>query len=317
MDDFLQQDIEIRSFRSNLDNTMGQIENLRLFVLVVESGSISRAAESLNIAKSAVSRRLALLEERYEKRLIDRRPGTWRITETGLELYQRASRAIGEVDDLDADFISASADLSGPLSLSLPRDFGLSYLGNALLAFKERFPEIALTVDFDDRVVDLSRENYDFVLRITAAVDGNASASYIGKVDHALYASSTYLERQSCPQSVSDLRDHPLLFYGSARRTAWDFLSSKGKPTTLEFRPYLNSNSGTFLLNATLQGMGISRLPDFIVKDALSNGNLIRILPDIEIPTWGIYLIHADNRRLNRRMRLFSEEIKKACLSLK
>lgn len=295
---------------------MGQIEDLRLFVLVVESGSISRAAETLNIAKSAVSRRLALLEGRYDKKLVDRRPGTWNITETGLELYRRAVRAIGEVDDLEADFVSASADLSGPLALSVPRDFGLGYLRDPLLAFKVKYPEITLTVDFDDRVVDLSRENYDFVVRITEAVDGNASANRIGKVDHALYASPAYLERQAVPQCIDDLRDHPLLYYGSARRTVWDFVSNKGKPTTLEFQPYLNSNSGLFLLNATLQGMGIGRLPDFIAKNASKSGELVHILPDIEIPTWGIYLIHAENRRLNRRMRLFSEEMKRACLSL-
>ncbi|MGH1477421.1 MAG: LysR family transcriptional regulator [Geminicoccales bacterium] len=293
---------------------MGQIEDLRLFALVVESGSISKAADGLSIAKSAVSRRLALLEERYEKKLVDRRPGTWKVTETGLELYQRAVRAIGEVDDIDADFVSASADLSGPLSISVPRDFGLSYLGDVLIAFKIRFPEITLAVDFDDRVVDLARENYDFVLRITGTAESDISASRIGRVEHALYASPFYLSSRSTPQSIDDLQDHPLLYYGSARRTVWDFVSRKGKPLNLEFQPFLNSNSGLFLLDATLKGLGIGRLPDFIAKDALHSGMLVRILPEIAIPSWGIYLIHAENRRLNKRMRLFSEEMKKACL---
>jgi DNA-binding transcriptional LysR family regulator len=295
---------------------MGQIEDLRLFTLVVDSGSISKAADGLGIAKSAVSRRLALLEERYQTRLIDRSPGRWTVTETGIELYQRAGRAIGEIDEIDADFASASADLSGPLAISVPRDFGLGYLGDALLAFKARYPEITLTVNFDDRVVDLDSENYDFVLRITGTVEGEASASRIGKVDHALYASPSYLDQRPAPEGLDDLRDHPLLYYGSARRAVWAFLPSKGKPTTLECRPYLNSNSGLFLLDATLRGLGISRLPDFIARDALAGKKLVRILPDIAIPTWGIYLIHAEKRPLNRRMRLFLEEMKAACLSL-
>lgn len=295
---------------------MGQIEDFRLFVLVVESGSISKAADSLGIAKSAVSRRLALLEGRYEKRLVDRSPGRWKVTETGLELYQRAVRAIGEVDDIDADFVSASADISGPLSVSMPRDFGLNYLSDALITFKVGFPEITLAVDFDDRVVDLDRENYDFVLRITGTAERDMPASPIGKVEHALYASPAYLRSCLTPQSIDDLRDHPLLHYGSARRTVWDFISSRGKPATFEFRPYLNSNSGLFLLDATMSGLGIGRLPDFIARDASNSGKLVRILPKIEIPSWGIYLVHAENRRLNRRMRLFSEEMKKACNSM-
>ena len=266
---------------------MGQIEDFRLFVLVVESGSISRAAADLGIAKSAVSRRLARLEERYESRLIDRAPGTWAVTATGLELYQRAARAIGEVDDIDADFMSTSADLSGPLSISVPRDFGLGYLGDALIDFKANYPEITLSIDFDDRVVDLTRENYDFVLRITGKAENDNSASHIGKVDHALYANPTYLERHSTPQSIDDLEGHALLHYGTARRTSWDFTSEKGKPISLEFHPFLNSNSGLFLLDATLRGLGVSRLPDFITREAVCKKNLIRILPEIIIPTWG------------------------------
>lgn len=296
---------------------MGQIENLRLFVLVVESGSISKAADRLGIAKSAVSRRLALLEDRYEKRLIDRSPGTWKVTETGQELYQRAVRAIGEVDDIEADFISSSADLSGPLSISVPRDFGLSYLNDALIAFKIKFREITLTVDFDDRVVDLTRENYDFVLRITESVESDTLASRIGTVEHALYASPSYLEFRSAPQSLGDLRDHRLLYYGSARRTVWDFEASKGKLNKLEFQPFLNSNSGLFLLDATIRGLGVGRLPGFIARSAMNDGKLVRILPEVKIPAWGIYLIHAENRPLNRRMRSFLEEMKKACLSMK
>jgi DNA-binding transcriptional LysR family regulator len=295
---------------------VGQIEDFRLFVLVVDSGSISKAADSLGIAKSAVSRRLARLEERYEKRLIDRTPGTWTVTETGLELYQRAMRAIGEVDDIDADFLSTSADLSGPLSISVPRDFGLGYLGDALIAFKSNFPEIVLSVDFDDRVVDLTRENYDFVLRITGKTESDVSANRIGKVEHALYASPAYLKRRATPESINDLDGHALLHYGTARRTSWDFTSEKGKPISLEFRPFLNSNSGLFLLDATLRGLGISRLPDFITREAVGAGTLIHVLPEIIIPTWGIYLIHAENRRINRRMRLFLEEMKRACVSM-
>lgn len=294
---------------------MGQIEDLRLFVTVAEAGGISKAAESLNIAKSAVSRRLALLEDRYDARLIDRGPGLWAITETGRELLERATQAVSEVDEIEADFISNSADLAGPLMISIPRDFGLNYLGDALLGFKQQYPDIALTVDYDDRLIDLGRDNYDFAIRITGSEE-RTPRNRIGTVTHALYASSDYLTAHPAPERLQDLHSHRLLYFGTARRTNWEFLDIRGKPLGLEFQPFLNSNSGMFLLDATLKGLGIGRLPDFIAKPALAAGHLVPVLPDLQIQTWGIYLIHAENRRWNRRMRLFAEHIKAACVAL-
>ncbi len=130
---------------------MGQIEDLHLFVVVVETSGISKAAERLGIAKSAVSRRMSLLEGRYGAILIDRTPGVWDLTETGKELYQRAVQVVGEMNGIEADFVNISANHSGPLSVSVPREFGINFLSNDLLAFKAKFPEIQLTIDFDDR----------------------------------------------------------------------------------------------------------------------------------------------------------------------
>lgn len=294
---------------------MGQIEDLRLFVFVVENGSISKAADKLRIAKSAVSRRLSLLEERYGKKLIDRAPGAWDVTETGRELYQRATQVVGDIDEIEDDFVNASADLTGPLSISVPRDFGISFLNNALIAFKECHPKILLTIDFDDRTVDLERENYDFAIRITPEASDTHSQVRIGTVKHGLYASQQYLDTHSEPQTFNDLRRHQLLFFGTARRAVWDFGTDKSKLRLLEFQPFLNSNSGVFLLQAALKGLGIARLPGFITSDALAAGHLIPVLPELAVLDWGIYLVHAEDRRLNRRMRLFSEKISQLCLS--
>jgi DNA-binding transcriptional LysR family regulator len=291
---------------------MGRIEDLKLFVFVVESGSISKAANKLRIAKSAVSRRLGLLEERYGTCLIDRVPGVWEVTETGHELYQRATRVVGDADEIEDDFANVPADLTGPLHLSVPRDFGITFLKNVLIAFKERHPEIQLAVDFDDRTVDLARENYDFTIRITPALARGVSGTRIGTVQHRLFASPEYVQAYSLPQSLEELRGHPLLHFRTARRAVWDFVTDKGKPLSFEFQPFLNSNSGVFLLEATLKGLGIVRLPDFVASEAQAAGRLVPVLTGIAIPELRIYLVHAENRRLNRRMRLFAEEIKQA-----
>jgi DNA-binding transcriptional LysR family regulator len=292
---------------------LGQIEDLRLFALVVENRSISRAAEKLHIAKSAVSRRLSLLEERYGTRLVDRSPGVWDITATGRELYQRATQIVGDIDEIEEDFVNASADLMGPLSVSVPRDFGISFLNTPLIAFKERHPEIQLTVDFDDRAVDLARENYDFAIRITAETQSDVSSLRIGTVQHRLFASAAYLTARDEPRCLSELHDHPLLHFGTARRSTWEFIGENGKPERIEFQPALNSNSGVFLLDSALNDLGIARLPDFIAESAVAAGKLRPVLEKLTTPDWGIFVVHSENRRLNRRMRLFFEEMQFAC----
>lgn len=293
---------------------MGQIEDLRLFASVVEHRSISRAAEKLHIAKSAVSRRLNLLEQRYGSRLIDREPGRWEVTATGLELFQRAIRVVNDMDEIEDDFTQATQNIAGPLTVSVPRDFGISFLNTALMAFKNRHPDIRLSVDFDDHLVDLSRDNYDFAIRITSQLEANVVAKRIGTTRHQLCAAPSYIARTGHPKSLTDLDTHPLLHFGTAKRASWEFKDMSGKSQTLEFHPALNSNSGVFLLEAALNGMGIARLPDFICQPAIHAGDLTTTLPDLTVSDWGIFLIHAEDRRLNRRMRLFSQEMVAACL---
>lgn len=295
---------------------MGQIEDLRLFVQIVECGSISSAAEKMHIAKSAVSRRLALLEQRYASRLIYRKPGHWEVTSTGNELYQRAVEVVNDVDEVENDFTESAQSLTGTLVVSVPREFGHSFLNPALMAFKTRHPEIQLMVDFDDRKVDLGRENYDFAIRITSDLEPNLVADRLGSVRHQVFASASYLARRGTPVQLSELKQHDLLDHGAVRRSSWAFKNSKGRVQTLDFQPSLNSNSGAFLLEAAKNGMGISRLPEFICQSSIESGELIPLLTDLTSPEFGIYLVHTEKRRLNRRMRLFADEMKIACLPI-
>mgnify|MGYP001224856474 FL=1 len=293
---------------------MGQLEDLRLFVLVVEYRGISKAADKLNIAKSAVSRRLQLLEDRYSATLIDRSPGNWTVTEIGRELYQRAITTVDDFEEIDADFKSTSSTTSGPLAISVPRDFGLSFLSDTLISFQEKYPDIQLNVDFDDRLIDLEIDNYDFVIRITPEDPDGVITENLGVAKHYLCASQSYIKENGKPENLKQLKSHKLIYYGPAKRGRWKFISESTKKTdVVDFSPSLNSNSGYFLLKAAIGGQGIAKLPDFILRDAFEKNELIPILPKIQMPEFIIYLAHSDKRRINRRMRLFAQEIRAAC----
>ena len=294
---------------------MGQIEDLRLFVTVVDEGSIARAADRMGIAKSAVSRRLAQLEDRYDVRLIDRQPRNWEVTNAGQELYQRAISMVSDADDLDADFMHTSVSLSGPLRVTIAREFGMTFLRPALYAFMQAHPEIDLTIDFDDRTVDLESENYDLAVRITSDDLSGLSSKKLGATRHGMFASTAYVEAHGQPVDPKGLGHHALLHYGAERRAKWVF-GYQGKKQIITFLPALNSNYGSFLLEAGLNGLGILRLPDFIVADAIDAGKLVQILPESDFPEFGIYLIHSANRRINKRMRGFISAIEQSCTIL-
>ena len=288
---------------------MGQMEDLKLYVQVVEQGSISKAASILRIAKSAVSRRISILEERYSSVLIDRTPGKWEITKVGLDLYQRSRALVAEFEEVNEDFTSLHAQISGPLNISIPRDFGLNYLRQKLFEFQGKYPNIKLSIDFDDRFVDLETENYDFAIRITAQADTKYISKRIGAIRRYLCASPEYLSLNGTPQNLEDLQAHSLLHYGNTKRGNWAFQTSDRKEKSIKFSPTISSNSGQFLGEAALNNIGISMLPDFIADKYIDTGQLKTILPQYSLSPYEIYLTHLGSRRLNRRMRAFSSAL--------
>lgn len=291
---------------------MGQIEDLRLFVKTVDSGGIARAAEEMGIAKSAVSRRLAQLEDRYGVRLIDRQPRAWEVTTAGQELYQRAVSMVADADDLDGDFLHVGHTPKGPLSITVAREFGLTFLKSTLFQFVEDHPQIDLLIDFDDRTVDLEAENYDLAVRVTATELKGLNCHRIGTTRHGLFASQGYAKDKGLPQSLDQLSDHSLLHYGGARRATWEFEES-GKKRSVSFRPALRSNYGSFLVDAALKDTGIIRLPLFVVEEQATAGRLVPVLEHLKHRDYGIYVVHSANRRLNKRMRMLMDALEQAC----
>lgn len=305
-----------RPYNSSFENlNVGQLEDYRLFVSVVDSGSIVAASESLGVAKSAVSRRLALLEDRYDVRLIKRDTRNWEVTSAGRELYQRARAMVADADEIDSDFKHLSQSHRGPLSISIAREFGLSYLQPVLFDFMQNNPEIEITIDFDDRITDLDSENYDLAIRITGVHHSGLVVERIGGSNFGLYASPKYCELHGKPETVDDLKQHALLYYGSARRAQWSFARDK-ETYSLDFKPALNSNCGPFLLASAENGCGIAQLPDFIVSEAISQKKLISLLPNYSIAEFGIFVVYSENRRITNRMRALIDALTAACTDL-
>ena len=284
---------------------MGQLEDIQVFIRVVESGGIGRAAEQLNIAKSAVSRRLSELEARLGCKLINRTTRSSSLTDVGKTYYERALKVTDSVTEMNAEVADVGPALSGVLRISVPQSFGLMHLTPAIDLFVKQHPEIIIQIDFSDRHVDIVEEGFDVALRISAMKDSNFQARRLCPVHHVLAASPEYIQNKGSINTVSDLKDHQMLKYTGSSIALWTIIDNQGKEHQLSLTKAMSANSGDFLKDMAIAGHGVINLPTFLIWEALASGDLVRLLPDCSMTTIDAYAIYPMNRFLPKRARLF------------
>jgi len=286
---------------------MGQLEDLRAFVQIVEHESIGKAAEQSGVAKSALSRRLRLLEERLQTALIVRTTRQWSLTEAGRQYYERGLRVLAMYDEFDAEIREGEQTLSGEIRLSVPLYFGQLALTEPLLEFARLHPDVHLDVDYNDRIVDMVAEQLDLVVRITTLQDSGLIARRLCESQHCFCASPAYLKLHGAIKKPDDLKQHRILQYGHTRRPKWKFASTKNnskKPeVSVSLHANMNSLDGSFLIAAAEHDHGICRVPDFLAKPSLESGALVEVLAEYKFESEGVYIVYPASRHLPKRTR--------------
>ena len=184
---------------------MGRLEDMEIFVRVVDAGSFTGAAERLGLAKSLVSRRLGRLEERLGTRLIARTTRKLALTEAGRAFYDRARRLLEETADAEATAMATAADLKGRLRIAAPMSFGQLHLAPAVGRFLADHPDVEIDVDLNDRFVDLVGEGYALAIRIGRLKDSSLVARRLASSRMVLCASPAYIARRGKPRTPADL----------------------------------------------------------------------------------------------------------------
>ncbi|MDX1795469.1 MAG: LysR family transcriptional regulator, partial [Hydrogenovibrio sp.] len=226
---------------------MGQLEDIQIFVRVVEAGGIGKAAEQLNMAKSAVSRRLSELEARLETKLIHRTTRSSHLTEAGQFYYQRSLGLMASVEEMNQRLSDEDRHLEGGLRLSIPLSFGLQHLSPLLDEFARRYPKIKLYIDFSDREIDLIEEGLDMAVRISDLKDSSVQARKIAPIRFVLVASPGYLEAHGEPKDLQSLKHHQLLKYGNDELNSWRLEDEQGQKHDISFASRIHANNGEFL----------------------------------------------------------------------
>lgn len=285
---------------------MDRFENMSTFVRVVEAGSISGAADRLDVAKSAVSRRLKELEKHLEVELFHRTTRQMNLTDTGRAFYHQAVRILDDVLEAEIATSQAHGTLKGSLKIALPSSFGLMHMGPVINDFLKHHPQIEFDLDFNDREVDLIQEGFDLAIRIANLPDSSLIARRFTQVKTVICASPDYLEQMGTPQSPDELIDHQCLVYSLLRDfDYWHFTDTNGKEIKARVRPYLKASTGEFLKEAAVAGRGIILVPTFIAYKEIESGALVSLLKEYGTQQIDAYAIYPQTRHLSQRVRTF------------
>ncbi len=283
---------------------MGQLEDIQVFIRVVEAGGISRAADQLGIAKSAVSRRLSELEKRLGTRLISRTTRTSNLTEAGRSYYQQVLKVVDQVAEIESELHDTECALTGNIRIAVPLSFGLQHLGPAIDLFIKQHPQLRIDMDLSDRHVDIVEEGFDLALRISELKDSSIQARKICPCHHVMAASPDYLAQMGVPQTPKDLEQHRFVTYSGGQSGQWVITDAGGKRHNPTMPASIVANNGDFLLQMACAGHGMVVTPTFIVWKSLAAGDLVQVLPDCSWPSLNAYFIYPRNRYLPRRVRL-------------
>ena len=279
-----------------------RFEDLRALVAVVSGGGFAAGAGRLGVAKSAVSRRIRELEDRLGARLFDRTTRRVQLTETGREFHDRAVELLAGLDKAEEAASNASGELKGRIRVAAPVSFTTHCLAPAIGLFLERHPAVMLSIDTDDRMVDLVRDGFDLAIRIARLSDSSLVARRLATIRHACVASPALLERLRMPQKPEDLSRFPGVTYSNVEKASyWKFADNVVPSVTSR----LDFANGDAVREAAIAGLGVAVLPTFIAHDAVRRGALSIVLAKHMRPPIAVHALHPSMRNQTARARAF------------
>lgn len=291
---------------------MDSLQPMRIFVSVVQNGSLSSAGRQLGLSPASVSRHISALEEGLGCRLINRTSRKLTLTEAGELYFKQVEQVLHQIAEANASVAQLQSTPRGTLRVHSRMLVGHLLIVPAMPTFLAQNPEVKVDLLLSNRVVDLVEQNVDIDIRIGKLVDSSLIAKRLAVSERILCATPGYLDGRPAIRKPSDLTAHNCLTYRlNLGRTMWRFLRRDGTLEEVPVSGNLQSDNGHALLSATLAGVGVALMPDWAVRDDLASGALRRLLPayrvsHIEFDN-GVYAVYQKSRHLSAKVRVFLE----------
>lgn len=289
---------------------MDRWTEIEVFVQVAETGSLSRAAEALDLSNAAASRHLAALETRLGARLVERNTRRLFLTEVGKEFLERAKGVLAELKDAESAVNATALNPTGVLRITASLSFSMHHVAPLLREYTQHYPNVKVHVEAANRYLDIIDNNIDVAIRTREYErDSSITIRRLGETRRILAASPRYLAVNGKPRSVADLEQHKLLIYVYANNPNDLRFVRAGETASVHVRGLLESNDGQVLRAAALDGMGILVQPTYILYDDIVAGRLVPLLDDWDLPRLTINLAYPSRKQLSAKVRTFIDFI--------
>lgn len=286
------------------------LASMALFARVVQLRSFSETARELRLAKSAVSKRVAQLEERLGVRLLTRTTRKLSLTEDGVRYYEHCAALLAAADAAEEAIAGASTAPRGRVRVNAPVSFSQLFLAQSLAEFLARYPEVEIDLTADDRFVDVVEGGFDIVIRITRLGDSSLVARRLSADRLVVCAAPSYLERRGRPETPMDLVGHNCLHYSLvAQAGEWRFRDANRQAYVVPVRGNLTTSDGATLRQAALAGLGLVVGPLFLLARDIDEGRLELVLEGARRAEIGIYAMFASRRQLPARTKLLLDHL--------
>lgn len=292
------------------DKALDHLLALRAFIRIAEAGSFAKAADSMSLPRSSVSKLLQDLESHLGTKLVERTTRAVTVTEAGIAYHEKAVRLIADLDEMDSAATQERVAPRGKLRVDVGSSLANVIIIPALPEFQARYPDIDLQLGISDRHVDLIGEGVDCVIRAGTLADTSLVARKLCELDWVTCASPGYLEEKGVPNEPAQLETvHRIVGYFSAASGKTMPLRYARGDDLIEFLPRsgIAVNESTAHLGTLLSGLGIGQTYGFMARHHFETGDLIEVLQDWKPRNHVLHLVYPANRFPSQKLRVFSD----------
>ena len=290
---------------------MDQLKQIEAFVNSATRGSLSAAARLEGVTPAVIGRRLDALEARLGVKLLLRTTRRLSLTFEGQSFLEECQRILTDLVNAETAVSLGGLRVSGHLKISAPAGFGRKHVVPLVESYMGEYPDVRVTLDLSDRLVDLLNEGVDCAVRIGEMLDSSLVSSKLGEMQRAVIASPAYVASHGVPKSPTDLHQHNCLSLGQQR--GWLLRDAPGgEVLSIKVSGDFECNDGSVLHEWALAGKGLAWRSMWEVGADLANGRLVSVLDDYAAPPMGIFAVFPQRRHLPLRVRLFVDYLKAA-----
>lgn len=291
---------------------MDRFREIETFVSVAARGSLSAAAREEGVQPAVIGRRIDALEARLGVKLMVRTTRRLTLTFEGAAFLEDCQRILNELVDAESSVTEGGVKATGLLRVTAPAGFGRRHVAPLVETYIAENPDVAVSLDLSDRIVDIVTEGVDCAVRIGDLEDSRLISIKLAETRRVVVASPDYLTRHGTPLHPWDLQRHRCLTLGpsSSQSRGWQFVVH-GEPVQLRLTNVLRCNDGAVLRDWAVNGLGLAWRSMWEVSDDIADGKLVEVLGEFANTPFGIYVVYPQRRHLPLRLQLFIELLRK------